>query len=73
MNSKDYQDMAKWVKWKDNTFNSQERAVEKQLSRELDTQALKSGLKTRDELRKENGAFAFPNAKIDFDSCKKLG
>jgi len=41
----------------------QDRAREKQESREADRRALESGEKSREDLRAENGAFAFPNAK----------
>jgi hypothetical protein len=40
------------------------RAAEKQASRDADAAALASGEKTVEQLRKENGAFAFPNTKI---------
>ena len=63
MNSKDYQYMAKWVKWKDNMFSSQERAAEKQGARDEDACVRASDSKTQDELRKENGALHFPMQK----------
>jgi hypothetical protein len=40
-----------------------DRAREKQESREADGRALESGRKTGDDLRRENGAFALPNAR----------
>lgn len=43
---------------------------EKQLSRELDELALKSGNKSPAQLNKENGAFAFPNVKINLKGSK---
>jgi hypothetical protein len=58
---------------KELTFDPAERAREKQASRDADAQASADGTKTREDLRRENGAFAFPNARIDFDGCKKLG
>lgn len=49
------------------------RAEEKQRSRDADAEALRTGSKTREQLQRENGAFAFPNAIIHLDDCKKLG
>jgi hypothetical protein len=41
-----------------------ERGREKAASREIDARALASGEKSREQLRVENGAFAFPRARI---------
>lgn len=48
------------------TFDPAERAREKQASRDADARALLSGEKTRAQLKAENGAFAFPRARIRF-------
>ena len=45
-------------------FDLKERASEKQLSREADVRALALGEKDRDELARENGAFAFPRERV---------
>lgn len=45
-------------------FDLKERASEKQLSREADVRALAFGEKDRDELARENGAFAFPRERV---------
>ena len=54
------------------TFDPQERALEKQLSREQDERDLASGAKTREQLRRENGIFVFPNARMRLDLCERL-
>jgi hypothetical protein len=53
-------------------YNAQQRALEKQRSREADAQALASGEKTRDQLRDENRAFAFrrDRLRVDFSRVK---
>ena len=48
------------------TFDPAERAREKQASRDADARALASGEKSRAQLKAENGAFAFPRARIRF-------
>lgn len=48
------------------------RSQEKQQSRDEDARRLASGEVTRDELRRENGHFAFPEAEIDLKSAKPL-
>ena len=53
-------------------YDFKKRAEEKQKSRDQDEEDLRTGKITREELRKRNGAFAFPNAKIMFDEAKKL-
>lgn len=40
------------------------RSKQKAASREADARALETGKKTREQLRKENGAFAFPRARV---------
>jgi len=50
----------------------QERAREKQLSREADARALASGEKSRDDLRRENGHFAFRNVRVSLRGAKPL-
>ncbi len=49
------------------TFDPRERAEEKRRSREADAAALASGGKTREQLRKENSAFAFPRSRVRLD------
>lgn len=48
------------------------RAREKQRSREEDLRALASGEKSREQLRRENGIFAFPNVRISLRGAKPL-
>ncbi len=50
-------------------FSASERALEKQRSRGADVRALESGAKSRDDLRRENGAFAFPRVRVNYDSA----
>jgi hypothetical protein len=45
-------------------YNASQRASEKERSREADAQALASGEKVAAQLRAENGAFAFPRARV---------
>jgi len=47
-----------------------ESARAKQAAREADERALESGEKSRDDLRRENGYFAFPRARLDLASAK---
>ena len=49
-----------------------ERAREKQRSRADDARALASGEKSREELRRENGHFAFRNVRISLRGSKPL-
>jgi hypothetical protein len=49
-----------------------ERAREKQLSREKDARALASGAKSRAQLRRENGLFAFPKVRVSLRGAKPL-
>lgn len=53
-------------------FDPIARAAEKQRSREEDDLALERGEKTREELRQENGVFAFANVFIDLDGADDL-
>lgn len=55
-------------------YDFKKRAEEKQKSRDQDEEDLRTGKITREELRKKNGAFAFPKgyAKIMWSECKKL-
>ena len=41
-----------------------QRALEKQISRNADAEALRSGDKTTSDLRAENGSFGFPDARV---------
>jgi hypothetical protein len=56
----------------DKLFDPHARAEEKQRSREEDRLALERGDKTLDELRRENGLFAFPHVRIDLDGAESL-
>lgn len=47
-------------------FDFEARAAEKQASRDADEAALASGEKSRDDLRRENGAFAMFRVRPDF-------
>ena len=49
------------------SYNPAERAREKAASREADERALASGAKSRQQLSRENGAFAFPPERIRLD------
>jgi hypothetical protein len=49
-----------------------ERAREKRNSREADARDLASGAKSRDELRRENGVFAFPKVRVSLRGAKPL-
>jgi hypothetical protein len=51
---------------------SEERAEAKQASREQDVRDLASGAKTREQLRQERGAFAFPRLRIRYDLVKSF-
>jgi hypothetical protein len=57
---------------KPNSYDPEQRAEEKRRSRAADASAVASGEKTRDDLRRENGSFAFPNARIRWDLVKAL-
>ena len=46
------------------TFDPIERAREKQASREADAAAIKSGEKTAEQVKRENGSFAFPRSQV---------
>jgi hypothetical protein len=49
-----------------------ERAREKKRSRDEDARALAAGEKSRDELRRENGLFAFPRVRVSLRGAKPL-
>lgn len=51
----------------DGSFDPAMRAREKAASREADARALESGEKSASDLRRENGAFAFPRDRIVID------
>jgi len=53
-------------------FDPKERAREKQRSREEDARALASGEKSREQLRRENGHFAFRNVRVSARGTKPL-
>ena len=50
----------------------EDRAREKQRSREEDARALASGEKSREDLRRENGHFVFPNVRVSARGSKPL-
>ena len=50
----------------------EERAREKQNSREDDARALSSGEKSREQLQHENGHFAFANVRVTLRGAKPL-
>lgn len=47
------------------------RAQEKAASREADARALASGEKSQEDLRVENGAFAFPRDRVVVDFSRR--
>lgn len=49
-----------------------ERAEEKRKAREQDERDLADGTKTREQLRKERSAFAFPHMRVRFDLVKRF-
>ena len=53
-------------------FDPRARAEEKRRSREEDRLALERGEKTPDDLRRENGLFAFSHVRIDLDGADSL-
>ncbi len=53
-------------------LDPQQRAREKQESREEDARALALGEKSREELRRENAHFAFPNVRVSLRGSKPL-
>src|ERR1700691_2409647 len=53
-------------------FDPEERAREKQRSREEDARALASGEKSPEQLQRENGHFTFANARISLRGTKPL-
>jgi hypothetical protein len=54
------------------SLDPKERSREKQRSRDEDARALASGQKSRDELRRENGHFAFPLVRVSLRGAKPL-
>jgi hypothetical protein len=54
------------------TYDSIERAREKQASRDEDESALPSGEKTREQLRAENGHFAGLRVRVNLPEPKRL-
>lgn len=54
------------------TYDPAERAREKQASREEDERALAAGEKTREQLHRENAAFAGLKVRVNFAGAKKL-
>lgn len=60
------------MKSDEEAFDPQRRAAEKQRMRDDDLAALQRGEKSADDLRRENGVFAFPNVRIDLDAADSL-
>lgn len=56
----------------DNSFDPRARAEEKRRSREEDRLALAHGEKSTEDLRRENGLFAFSHVRIDLDGAESL-
>jgi hypothetical protein len=54
-------------------FDPKERSREKQRSRDDDARALASGEKSREQLQRENGHFAFPKVRISARGAKPIG
>lgn len=52
-------------------FDPAQRAHEKAAAREEDARALASGEKSQDQLRAENGAFAFPRDLVRVDFARR--
>ncbi len=50
----------------DAPFDAKARAAEKQASRDADEAAVAAGERSRDDLRRENGAFALLRVRPDF-------
>ncbi len=53
-------------------LDPQDRAREKQQSREDDARALASGEKSAEQLRRENGHFAFPKVRVSLREATAL-
>lgn len=53
-------------------LDMEERAREKQNSREEDARAIASGEKGREQLQRENGHFAFANVRVTLRGAKPL-
>lgn len=51
---------------------SEERAQQKRISREQDANDLASGAKSREQLRQERSAFAFPRKRIRLDLARSF-
>lgn len=54
------------------SIDPDERAREKQKSRDEDEQALASGEKTQEQLRRENGHFSFLRVRINYAGARSL-
>jgi hypothetical protein len=54
------------------SYDPKKRAEEKERSREHDARALASGEKSAEQLRRENGRFAFPSIRINYLAAKSL-
>ncbi len=52
--------------------HSEQRAAEKQASRDADVEALASGQKSTEQLRAENGHFAFERVRMRLDLVESL-
>jgi hypothetical protein len=54
------------------TYDPAERAAAKQASRDADEQALESGEKTREQLRRENGHFSSLRLRVNMAGAIRL-
>ncbi len=53
-------------------YDPAQRALEKQRRREEDESLVASGEKTQEQLRQENGLFAFPKVRVCLDEAESL-
>lgn len=53
-------------------YDAEQKAKERQASRDADEQALASGQKSREELRRENGFFPARRFRVDLSSAKSF-
>lgn len=53
-------------------LNAEVRMLEKKAAREQDAADLASGKISQEELRRKNGRFVFPDAKILWDKARKV-
>jgi hypothetical protein len=56
----------------DALYDPKQRAAEKEASRAADARALATGEKSREQLWRENGHFAFTNSRLVFGDNERL-